>query len=186
MGSCKSLLLICSLLAGCQVIKTPAGLTNGDVFFRPPTPVAAIHDTDRPALEIQSTQNVASDNESLFQQPDCINNLVYIADKTIPDGTKVTPGTVLDKQWEVENQGNCNWDENYRLKLIAGPQLSAPSEQALFPARGGSRAIIRILFIAPQDPDNYRSAWQAYSPSGEPFGDPIFIDFVVEEQLPPP
>jgi hypothetical protein len=78
----------------------------------------------------------------------------------------------------VENQGTCNWNENYRLKLIAGTEISTPTERTLFPARSGTRAIINIQLSAPAEPGNYHSAWQAYSPSGEPFGDPIFIEIV--------
>lgn len=86
----------------------------------------------------------------------------------------------MDKRWEVENTGNCNWDDHYRLRLIAGPDLGAQKEQALFPARSGSRAAIRILFKAPVEPGAYRSAWQAFDAQGEPFGDPFFIDIVVQ------
>lgn len=181
----KSLVLICVFLAGCQQIRAPSSGENNEVIFLPPTPDSADAAVHEPTQGISTTQGTPS-IDGLQQQPDCIDNLVYIADKTIPDGTQVSPGAVLDKQWEVENQGNCNWDKNYRLKLIAGPRLSAPPEQALYPARSGSRAIIRILFIAPQEAGNYRSAWQAYSPSGRPFGDPIFIDFIVEESTPTP
>lgn len=111
--------------------------------------------------------------------PACIDNLTWVADVTIPDGTEVGPNSTLDKRWEVENSGNCNWDERYRLRLIAGPAMNAPQEQALFPARAGVNAVIQVMFQAPADPGSYRSAWQAYNPDGQPFGDPIFIDIVV-------
>lgn len=186
MGKCKSLILICMLLVGCQLIKRPARDESDGMLFRPPTINPDIQYTDQAATFLNPTQNTDIAISDLSQQPDCTDNLLYIADKTIPDGTLVSPGIILDKQWEVENQGDCNWNSNYRLKLIAGQQLSAPPEQALYPARSGSRAIIRILFTAPQEAGNYRSAWQAYSPSGEPFGDPIFIDFIVEEPTPLP
>ncbi|MBE0696250.1 MAG: hypothetical protein IH586_04945, partial [Anaerolineaceae bacterium] len=90
------------------------------------------------------------------------------------------PDSTLDKRWEVENSGNCNWDEKYRVRLIAGPELSAQKEQALYPARSGTRAVIRFIFKAPLEPGSYRSAWQAYDPNGEPFGDPFFIDIIVQ------
>jgi len=93
----------------------------------------------------------------------------------------VSPGEVLDKQWLVANTGTCNWDENYQLKLIAGPEMGAAGTQFLHPARSGFEAVIRINYIAPLEPGTYRSAWQAHSPSGEPFGDPIFIEIVVSE-----
>ena len=81
---------------------------------------------------------------------------------------------------EVENNGNCNWSQGYRVRLIAGPELGAQKEQALFPARSGTRTAIRIVFKAPKEPGTYRSAWQAITPQGEPFGDPFFIEIKVE------
>jgi hypothetical protein len=108
--------------------------------------------------------------------------LRYIEDVSIPDGSQVTSGESLDKRWNVENNGTCNWDKGYNLKLIAGPELGAPSEQALYPARSGSQATIRILFTAPTEPGVYRSAWQAYNPDGRPFGDPVFIEIQVGDR----
>jgi hypothetical protein len=100
---------------------------------------------------------------------------------TIPDGSQVTLGETLDKRWEVENSGTCNWDERYSLRLVAGDDLGAQAQMGLYPARSGTVAPIRILFTAPSEPGQYRSAWQAYGPDGEAFGDQIFIDIVVVE-----
>ncbi len=111
-----------------------------------------------------------------------------MTDLTIPDGSDVAAGSTLDKRWEVQNSGSCNWTEEYSLRLIAGVDLGTNPQQALYPARSGMRAVIRMVFQAPLEPGAYRSAWQAYAPSGEAFGDPIFIDFgvsstAVEETL---
>jgi hypothetical protein len=111
---------------------------------------------------------------------ECRDQLKFIADVTIPDGTVVAPESTLDKRWEVENSGSCNWNKQYRIRLIAGPELSAKKEQALYPARSGSSAVIRLVFKAPLEPGAYRSAWQAFDPGGEPFGDPFFIDIIVQ------
>jgi hypothetical protein len=113
--------------------------------------------------------------------PTCTNQLTFIEDLTIPDGSVVPPGEILDKRWLVENTGSCNWDENYSLRLIAGSDLGSPPELTLYPARSGTRADIRILFTAPAQAGSYRSAWQAYGPEDEPFGDQIFIDIIVAE-----
>jgi hypothetical protein len=110
----------------------------------------------------------------------CRDSLSFLKDVTIPDGTSVAPDSTLDKRWEVENNGNCNWAAGYRIRLIAGPELSAQKEQALYPARSGSRATLRMVFKAPLEPGTYRSAWQAFNPQGEPFGDPFFIEIKVE------
>lgn len=111
---------------------------------------------------------------------DCIDGLTYISDLTIPDGTVVVAGSTLDKQWEVENSGTCNWNSSYQIRLIAGSDLGAKAEQALIPARVGSRVTIRIVFSAPEEPGQYHSAWQAFNSLGNAFGDPIYIDIDVE------
>lgn len=117
----------------------------------------------------------------------CQNNLTFIQDVTIPDGTTVIPGAVMDKRWEVENSGSCNWDARYRLRLVAGSLLGASApEQALFPARSGTHAVIRLMFQAPSEPGRYRSAWQAFDPQDLPFGDPIFIEIDVITPTPGP
>ncbi len=100
-------------------------------------------------------------------------------DATVPDGTIISPGASIDKQWIVSNSGSCNWDARYRLKWIGGDTLGA-AEQALFPARAGTQATLRVIFIAPNEIGNYESAWQAYGPDGAAFGDPVYVKIVVE------
>jgi hypothetical protein len=84
----------------------------------------------------------------------------------------------------VQNSGTCNWDDRYRLKFVSGSELGAPVEQTLYPARSGTEATIRILFTAPAEPGTYQSAWQAYDPQGQPFGDPVFIQIIIETTTP--
>jgi hypothetical protein len=113
--------------------------------------------------------------------PACTAGLTFVSDLTIPDGTIVAPGETLDKRWQVENSGTCNWDSGFSLRLVAGPDLGAPVEQGLFPARSGTGTRIRILFTAPQEPGTYRSEWQAFDPAGNPFGDSFYIEIAVSE-----
>ncbi len=109
----------------------------------------------------------------------CTNNLTFLSDLTIPDNTFIQPGFVIDKQWLVQNTGTCNWDSTYRLKWIGGDTLGAAEEQALYPARAGTQATLRIQFTAPPVENSYDSAWQAVDPNGNVFGDLIFIKIVV-------
>lgn len=155
--------------------------------YRPPT-MAIGHTpvlTERPTATILVPTSI-SVTRSTPTNPPCTNQLKYIKDVTIPDGAMVNPGETLDKQWLVENTGSCNWNDRYRLKLIAGQDLGFPSESALFPARNGSQATIRLVFDSPKATGAYRSAWQAYDPAGKPFGDPIYIEFVVNMPTPQP
>ncbi len=138
--------------------------------FRPATPVPANTPTSPPAAVIpRPTPEIA-----------CVDKLTFISDLTIPDKTVVSPQASLDKRWEVENSGTCNWDERYQLRLVAGPDLGAAPVQALLPARSGSRATIRMLMTAPAKPGTYQSAWRAYNPKNEAFGDTFYIEIIVK------
>jgi len=112
-------------------------------------------------------------------QTNCINNLSFIEDITIPDNAYVTYGSTIDKQWLVQNNGTCNWNSNYRLMHISGAALGAPEEVALYPARSNTQATLQITFITPFTDGTYESAWQAFDPNGLPFGDPIYIRILV-------
>lgn len=109
----------------------------------------------------------------------CTNHLTFVEDVTIPDGSEVESGVRIDKRWLVKNDGDCNWDASYRLKLVTGPALGVTEELALYPARGGSEATIRVVFTAPAEAGTYRSAWQAIGPDGQAFGDAVYIEIVV-------
>ncbi len=110
----------------------------------------------------------------------CTNNLTWLQDLSVPDGSVVSPGSLIDKQWLVQNSGTCNWDATYRLKLVGGDTMNAAAEQALFPAKAGSQTTLRILFTAPFVGGTYQSFWQAFTPDGTSFGDPLFIEVIVQ------
>jgi hypothetical protein len=62
--------------------------------------------------------------------------------------------------------------------------MNTPLELALYPARSGAKANIRLLFTAPTEPGVYQNTWQAYDPQGQPFGDPLSIQIVVAFVMP--
>lgn len=150
----------------------------------PPTPTL-IPDFPSTIIPDQSTISPVATQPSQriqpTQTPTCVDNLTFVDDTTIPDGTIVAPGISLDKQWLVQNSGSCNWDTRYRLRFISGDTLGASIEQALYPARAGTQANLRILFITPQSDGEYVSEWQAFDGNGIPFGDLFFIKVVVQQ-----
>lgn len=110
----------------------------------------------------------------------CTSDLKFLDDLTIPDGSPVNPGEQIDKQWLVRNSGTCDWGADYRLRLVGGfSPLGAEIVQALFPARAGAEVTIQVFFTAPPTSGVYRSAWQAYDPQGNPFGETIYIEITV-------
>ena len=166
--------------AGCGPVRSYAG-EESQARFLPPTLVPTVTPTVPTPTFAPGAQETASPGN-------CSDILVFREDLTIPDGMEVSPGSTIDKRWDVENSGTCNWAEGYTIRLIQGPPMGSPEIQALYPARSNSRALIRIVFTAPDEPGTHRSAWQAHTPSDQPFGDPIYIEIVVtgetEEAIP--
>ena len=153
--------------------------------FLPPIPVPqALSPT--PPEQVVAPTPAATLTPAPSATPACSNNLTFLEDLSVPDGTLVQAGEVLDKGWLVENSGTCNWNESYRVVLVSGPGMQALPEQALYPARSGTQAILHIQFTAPAEPGLHQSAWQAVDPQGSPFGDAFFIQVLVGGALPTP
>lgn len=167
------LLIIICLASACSPLPTAtpfipptnqAPLIEPALIFVPtPTPITQV-------LEISLPTIIPT-----IDQSDCINNLTFIEDITIPDNTFTSFGSSIDKQWLIENSGTCNWNSGYRLRHTGGAALGAPEEIALFPARSGTQVTIQITFTAPFEEGVYETAWQAFDPNGLAFGDPIYM-----------
>ena len=143
-------------------------------FIIQPTRQVIVQPSPLPTIEIASTLAPTLSPE------ECTNNLKFVTDATVPDNSVYNQGELIDKQWLVENNGTCNWDSNYRLRHTNGNALGAPEEIALYPARAGTQATIRIIFNAPFSADFFVSEWQAIAPDGTSFGDPIYIKVNVQ------
>jgi hypothetical protein len=172
-----SAIVAAAALTGCQAIKLTE---KPPAYFIPPTAAATLAPEPTATLEFVTTP-VRKPTEDAG----CSNLLAYIKDLTIPDGSMFTPGESIDKRWQVENQGTCNWNSRYTLRLTGGDPMGTSTEQSLYPALAGNQAVIRINFKAPAEGGKYRSSWQAYSPESKAFGDPIFIEIVVIPRVSP-
>ena len=154
---------------------------SAPTFFVPPTQHVEIIPTQIVVRVPTSTITPTSTTVIPTSTPTpCTNGLTFVKDITIPDNTPFSSGQSVDKQWLATNSGTCDWDLRYRLKLISGPAMGAATDQALYPARSGAQAALRIIFTAPSDTGTYISTWQAFDPNGEAFGDTVYIQIVVQ------
>lgn len=112
--------------------------------------------------------------------PECDNDLVFLQDLTIPDGTHMQPGEEFEKVWQVRNEGSCVWGSGYYLRLQDGDALGTLGRQPLPASSPGDVVEIRIHFIAPDQPGNYRSAWKANDFGDTPFGVLIYLEIIVD------
>ena len=168
-----SLMTMVVLISGCLRPLQANPLESDVPAFIPPTVI--------PPTPTEEKLEPTKQSINATQGYSCIDNLTFIQDETIPDGTVVSPGTEIAKGWELKNSGTCNWGPGYTIQLVGGEALGAESPQDLFPARSGSSLTIEITFLAPDEPGNYRSVWQAYNPTENAFGDTFYVDFSVKE-----
>jgi hypothetical protein len=182
------LLLLVLLLAACAspaatptapAARTPTAapaVTVGLAITTTPPPTA----TD-PVLRVETPTlpPTATITPTPTATPPCQNDLVFLSDVTVPDGSQFLAGQPIDKQWAVRNAGNCDWTAAYRLVLTSGNAMGPRSEIALYPARAGAEAVIQVPMQAPAEPGPYTSRWQARDPDGKLFGNVIFIKIEV-------
>jgi hypothetical protein len=169
-----ALMIFFLLVSGCSLKPERNAPDAGESPFTPPTLA--------PTPEATGTPTKAP--ELATKEAACTDVLTYIKDVTIPDGMAVSAGSTLDKRWEVKNSGTCNWDDKYHIRFIGGSKIGAETEQALAPARADTTVEIRMVLAAPKEKGKYRSAWQAVNPQGKLFGDPFYIEFVVQAPTP--
>ncbi|NOH13840.1 MAG: hypothetical protein HND51_19535 [Chloroflexi bacterium] len=162
------ILFITILLSACGGQDARQGQED---FFIPPTLAPQSSPITRPTATEIATNT---------PEVPCTNGLSFIDDATVEDGTIFFAGEEIDKRWLVENTGTCNWAAGYTIQMTDGIPMGAETTQALFPARSGSEAELAIIFTAPNSPGTYRSAWQAYDPEGNAFGDPFFMEIQVQ------
>ncbi len=161
-------------LVSCTPLATPT-------IFIPPTQSLEFPIPSPIPLPTSRVTNTPAPIPTVLASPTpCTNGLTYLQDLTIPDNTVVSAGQSVDKQWLVTNSGTCNWDSTYQLRLVNGSSLGVADALPLYPARAGAQATLEINFTAPSEPGTYRSAWQAFSPEGQSFGDAVYIQIVVQ------
>ncbi len=161
------------LLAGCSwpPVRVDPASANESPFIPPTLAVIVPVNVTAPTPTLQAI--------TASTQANCDNNLTWLDDLNYPDGTQVKRNSILVKEWLVRNSGSCTWSDGYQVRLISGSEMNANPAQALIQAIPGTEATVSITFIAPSASGVYRSAWQAFDPAGQPFGDPIFIEIVI-------
>jgi len=118
----------------------------------------------------------------------CSDEMDFVRDVTVPDGTQLQPDEPFVKTWRLRNTGTCTWTIDYRLVFSGGEAMGAPQEIPLpFPVTPGSEANLSVNLIAPASPGEYRSDWKLRNPNGALFGlgeagdKPFFVEIEVVE-----
>ncbi|KAK3005675.1 hypothetical protein RJ639_016539 [Escallonia herrerae] len=110
----------------------------------------------------------------------------FIEDVNVVDGTIMAPSTPFTKIWRMRNNGTIVWPKGTQLVWIGGDKLSnTHSVEVQMPADDGlpvERELdIAVDFTAPMSPGRYVSYWRMALPSGQKFGQRVWVLILVDE-----
>lgn len=99
----------------------------------------------------------------------CQPGLSFMADVTIPPGTRFALPQPFSKVWRVRNSGTCTWTPaHYRLQAVdetLGGGQPAPMPGAIQP---GAVVDLTVRLNAPEAPGPYNAAFQLVDGNGQP------------------
>jgi hypothetical protein len=103
----------------------------------------------------------------------------YIADVTVPDGTKFDPGKKFVKTWLLQNTGSCAWNSSYKLSFSSGEQMGG--HDVFLPLTSvdvGKQVQMSVNLVAPDSAGDYFGKWQMENDKGKSFGS--FLTVVIK------
>jgi len=101
--------------------------------------------------------------------PTIKENLQYVADTSVQDGTTMPSGQPFVKGWLVFNNGHTAWQQNWALHLVSGPGFGAKIIPVP-PTRPCHSANIVARMRSPRRVGSFKSIWQMEDAQGHPFG----------------
>ena len=109
----------------------------------------------------------------------CKNGMTYVADVSIPDGTRMNQGEGFRKTWRVKNTGTCTWTSDYSFVFVSGDQMSGRNINVPGIVSAGQTVDLSVDMIAPYADGKYQGNWQMRSPQGTNFGETIWVKIKV-------
>ncbi|KAI3777625.1 hypothetical protein L1987_47425 [Smallanthus sonchifolius] len=111
----------------------------------------------------------------------------FILDVNLLDGTIMAPCTAFTKIWRMRNNGSTIWPYGSQLQWIGGDQLSkslSVDVEILVDGLSVDKEIdIAVDFTAPELPGRYVSYWRMASPSGQTFGQRVWVLIQVDASM---
>ncbi len=101
---------------------------------------------------------------------------VYVADVTIPDGTKFGVNQTFTKTWRLTNNGRCPWLATFELVFASGDKMGGPNNKPATadPIEPGQQLEVSVQLTSPSEPGIYRGYWNLRNASQVAFTSPTF------------
>lgn len=111
----------------------------------------------------------------------------FLADISLPDGTKVKPGEMLVKEWAIQNAGTVTWTGRFLVPVSStlGEKDLKRIEKVKVPdTKPGQKCLLKVPFKAPPTSGEYKVEFKMVDDKGNlffPNQNPVFFLIVVEE-----
>jgi len=171
-------------------INDPLKLCNGEVSYNlwaggstNPVPYFKIPNSSGVIInDVNAIEHPANDyylggslDEWLIDVGQTNDQLLFVADVTIPDGMVVSPGQSLTKIWRMKNTGSTTWSAGYKLIFVSGNQMGAPSETSIPSTAPNQTVDLSVPITAPAAAGEHTGYFQLRNPQGTYFGPQIWV-----------
>jgi len=103
----------------------------------------------------------------------------YVADVTVPDGTRFDSNVSFVKTWRVRNSGKCDWETGVVIGLQSGDKMDTLNMVTVGPLKVGQQIEVSVPMKSPMQTGRYESIWRMKDASGNFFGEPLSVIILV-------
>ncbi|MDW7991345.1 MAG: NBR1-Ig-like domain-containing protein [Anaerolineae bacterium] len=83
----------------------------------------------------------------------------FVADVTVPDGTKFNNNETFKKTWRLRNAGTCDWPQDTVLVFASGEKMGGPDSVPVGAVKAGATVDVSVDLKAPANPGRYTGSW---------------------------
>ena len=111
---------------------------------------------------------------------DCYD-AAYVADVTVPDGTRFDNNKEFTKTWKVRNNGACAWAADTEIAFVSGSPLGAPGTAKVGALEPGNEIEISVPMKTSDADGNFTGVWQLRNKDGF-YGETLTVVIAAGEQ----
>lgn len=109
-------------------------------------------------------------------------NLLYLADVTVEDGTRMKAGEVFTKTWLAQNIGGCAWRPGFTFRHVGGDPMRGETVTLTEAVPTGARRELSVQLVVPGGQSGLaQSSWRMADENGSFFGDTLSVNIIVED-----
>jgi hypothetical protein len=139
--------------------------------------------TTSPTLTAEPSATPTVDTTATLETPAVANpcyNLLWIEDRSIPDGTNLKANEVFTKTWYVQNNGGCAWAPGFTFANFGGDLMEGEPLVLAEPIPAGAKRELSIELVVPSGQNGLiQSSWRMTDENGLFFGDTLSVNITV-------